>query len=601
MEGNLHPGRQIPIMQPLLWWVERGGNLFEKFQRGHPQQSIKLVRIFYQRYATLSRDPPLSFEQGGKRRRRTPSSFLPISIKNDTRFKVENGKVSTKRHFDQYTISIWAKNMVQRGGSTQEALRLLMNRMDSGRARHTTVLYNTALDICGHKGMLLEAGQIFHQMVAKNVRANDRTITSLLNCIAEHSIGLPFADKNYYTNSLLSPQSGDTMELKDSELPGLAAFRIVNKREAAELAIKLYSSWIEYSKATLHPFNALLKVLWRTGSGDLLSFIFPVNNSKGENQNDDYSSGVVWMPPKTDVVSYTTAILACQFNLAQTFPTVINYWKAFLHSKIPIDSGIISAILSVLHRELCNSKVRLPRVSLESRRGILLEVGGILSDQLEKVPVKTSNLFLNVALGLGCYELGLKYWNLKLYPILVNNSSMVKSKGSINEETILLLFSHYMKVGNASEVLNAFEMFQRRFGMHVSTRLLNLTLASCRRLNDSRVQVQRLFETFCKKFRTVTPDSETLYQLLLATSENTSLTRSSSSGSSSSDLANYTRITIDWFSKKHPDIIREIKTDPSRRKILDRIRRAYNSDGYNSNSNSSATSSNSNTGSNKEE
>jgi hypothetical protein len=73
------------------------------------------------------------------------------------------GRKANSRYFDAHTVSIFAENMARRGSSPNEAIRAIMNRMDRGRARHRPELYNTALDICGHNGMLMDAATILHK------------------------------------------------------------------------------------------------------------------------------------------------------------------------------------------------------------------------------------------------------------------------------------------------------------------------------------------------------------------------------------------------------------------------------------------------------
>lgn len=69
-----------------------------------------------------------------------------------------------KRRFDEHTVSIWAQSMVQRGASPKDAIRMILNRIDLGRAKPTTALFNTAIDICGHEGLLVDAGQLLHRV-----------------------------------------------------------------------------------------------------------------------------------------------------------------------------------------------------------------------------------------------------------------------------------------------------------------------------------------------------------------------------------------------------------------------------------------------------
>lgn len=77
---------------------------------------------------------------------------------------VATGGKGKNRFFDAHTTSIWARNMAQRGAPPSEAIQMVLNRMDKKGIGHRPELYNTAMDICGHNGMLLEAAQILHKV-----------------------------------------------------------------------------------------------------------------------------------------------------------------------------------------------------------------------------------------------------------------------------------------------------------------------------------------------------------------------------------------------------------------------------------------------------
>lgn len=89
----------------------------------------------------------------------------------------EGGKKQTRR-FDAHTYSIWAKEMAKRG-KPDEAISLLENvivkkkgnpRMvvEEGKVirdpRPSNVIFNTAIDVCGHAGKFNKAWTIFNDV-----------------------------------------------------------------------------------------------------------------------------------------------------------------------------------------------------------------------------------------------------------------------------------------------------------------------------------------------------------------------------------------------------------------------------------------------------
>ncbi|PJF17091.1 hypothetical protein PSACC_03111 [Paramicrosporidium saccamoebae] len=448
----------------------------------------------------------------------------------------------TARYFDPHTVSIWAENMSRRGASPAEAVRLILNRMDMGRARHRPELYNTALDICGHNGMLMDSARILHKMVGSNVRPNERTITSVLNAIAEYVQKSRLED---------SSSTGNIDVQKNSEgFPGLEAFQLKSKRDAAQLAIKLYASWIEHSPNVVrkHPFNALLKVLWRSGAADLLPSVFPTDGSNTE-----------WVPDKPDIITYTTAILACQ-NDPNATNSAVAYWIAFQKSDIKADTGIIMAILVAMQSELRFMRAPIPKAELTVRRGLLASLCALL--QPLDVPVNTSNVFLDVAHRLRCLNLGFQFWEQKILPILASNQSAIKSKQHFNEGTLVHVFQIMIRLDNASQIFPLFDKLQSVYGMHLSTRLLNVMLLAARRAGDRR-RPQRLFNRFVQNAASVMPDQRTLYQLLLNISEDTGLPKMMGKEQA--------KKIHDWFATRCPAVLKEAKNDTKIQWLLTKL------------------------------
>lgn len=77
-------------------------------------------------------------------------------------------RVKAKRPFDAYTWSIWAKNMSERG-KTDEAVSMLENviaqkKLGGGTEAGPRVLFNTAIDACGHAGKFNRAWSLFNDV-----------------------------------------------------------------------------------------------------------------------------------------------------------------------------------------------------------------------------------------------------------------------------------------------------------------------------------------------------------------------------------------------------------------------------------------------------
>jgi pentatricopeptide repeat protein len=442
-------------------------------------------------------------------------------------------KERKKRFFDPHTVSIWAQNMARRNGATKEALGLILNRMESRRAGHTTALYNSALDICGHGGRLLDSARIMHQMIAKNVRPNERTITSILNAIAEYTRNLPLEYR--------AENSTKGIPEEKEDFPGLKVFKVKSKTEAVQLGIKLYASWLENSKPSLYPFNALLKILWRGEGGQLLLSLFPLekggvnydyDHDHDHDRDHGYGGGEVmkrdslpaWMPMNLDIVTFSTAILACQSH-SEPFQMAMEYWRAFRETGIECDAGILHSLLVVIDRELSNLPSRMPLEKLELRRKVLRNVQGLLIEMKGAIspPVETTNTFMDLSFQLGCYELGISYWQDSLLPILEESQSFAKSKRFVNDRTVALLFEQMIKVGRAQDSIDLSSTLHKRYGMHITAEILNSLLTACRRIGD-RELAERLFQRHVQAIgTTITPNVETIYQLLLVIAEDTHL------------------------------------------------------------------------------
>lgn len=74
--------------------------------------------------------------------------------------------LSSSKKFDAHTYSIWATEMSRRG-KPEEALRMLENVLQERKVPRDnfTVMYNTAIDICGHHGKFNRAWKLFNDVL----------------------------------------------------------------------------------------------------------------------------------------------------------------------------------------------------------------------------------------------------------------------------------------------------------------------------------------------------------------------------------------------------------------------------------------------------
>ena len=392
-----------------------------------------------------------------------------------------NGPVKT-RFFDEHTISIWAQNMVKRGGEPTNAIQMILNRMDSGKAHHTTELYNSALDICGHFGLLSEAASILHKMIAKNVRTDERTVSSLLNAMAEHARTLPLWGKDTPTEVSTASETEET-----ATLPAIEAFALSTKEQAVKLAIKVYASWVEHSlrarQLPVEPFNALLKVLWRCqeAGAKVLPRIFP--------HQVDAKSGT-WIPNTPDVISYTTAILAAQYCPERPFDTAFRYWTAFLASKgswEEMDSKMMLAMLVALQKDLFGrakaGPLHMDKELILSRREFLEKIM-TRCQEMPAVNVRISNVLLNVAGLLGCYQKGIEYWKAKCAPLLQGKASMRAVADFVNEETVANYVALLSKSDQQDEALNLVTHLMTTKSLLMNAAIYNILLFIHRKRGD---------------------------------------------------------------------------------------------------------------------
>ena len=71
----------------------------------------------------------------------------------------------SSRRFDSHTWSIWAQQMAKRG-NVEDAVRMLENAVAERKipSDQAQVLFNTAINICGHEGKYNRAWGLFNDV-----------------------------------------------------------------------------------------------------------------------------------------------------------------------------------------------------------------------------------------------------------------------------------------------------------------------------------------------------------------------------------------------------------------------------------------------------
>lgn len=117
-----------------------------------------------------------------------------------------------------------------------------------------------------------------NKMISREVHPNKRTLTSLLNAIAEHSRSLAMAKNE---KPLTRVEEWRNLKITDE------SFDVTDSASAMNLAVNLYSSWREHllegsgesGESSLNSFNTLLKVCFTTKQPHFIHRIFPIPKS----------------------------------------------------------------------------------------------------------------------------------------------------------------------------------------------------------------------------------------------------------------------------------------------------------------------------------
>lgn len=330
-----------------------------------------------------------------------------------------------KRPFDAHTMSIWSRNIAIRGSDPKAGLQLLRRRLADGRLPPTTPVYNTALSICGREGWTEECGKLLTEMVARNVRSDERTICSILKSIAIKATMIK-------DESAIEPLVGE-IEGSFTELPGIEAFTLKKKADAIKLALQLYRSWMGFTggSPSLLPFNGTLNVLAKCRDTNNLQLLLPFRGSCPSK----------WCPESTlDVITFTTAIMTCgsNFNLGR------RYWqRGKEHLKGLLDDEIVSAIAWCLLSELFQSGKAMETNQLNDRRHFVDE---LLKDAsiLNQLSATSAGNLMTLAVKLRLFNEGARLWEQKIQPI-------DKDDNGVNKHSIRAMLLIYEKLGRPEQ------------------------------------------------------------------------------------------------------------------------------------------------------
>lgn len=326
-------------------------------------------------------------------------------------------------------------------------------------------------------------------MIAKNSHPNERSITSILNSIANWSklnpltktdpiIAVDLQKKSLDSHVEREPKDSSAVKLNSKDISSFrvesaasndqelnsemdhneksrSEFNPKNRIEAMELAQKLYASWKSYcsqNKVALnvHPFNALLKVVHCTRQPQLLSTLLPPTPP---------TPSII---PTPDVISYTTAMLICgSMSPPAGFHALCQYFEAMQKNQISIDQGAISAALIALEHQL-----RLK--SMPEMIHFLLKLANMHMRDNGESRASTSNRLIRLLTIFGKKQQVLSLWNEKLEPSMRVGDGISYEKarrsGGIDEFTVV-------GVANCMTPPHAIDFFLKLIkqgGMHVS-------------------------------------------------------------------------------------------------------------------------------------
>lgn len=452
-------------------------------------------------------------------------------------------KPKIHRKADDISYSIWAKDVIKRGGNLNDALAIIEERVlktpttSPTAATTKTSLLNSAIDMCGHAGNLKEASRILSLMEAKGIRRDERTLCSLLNAIATFSQNLP-KDFGAIANDGHSVIISDKKEEDETGLrsieqtTSLSPFKEPeNKTEAMRLAITLYSTFLQRSRTqkaadqltTKTPalFNTFLKTIWKCDMAPvLLPSIFPPPPPLESERTAKTTQ-------PTDITTYTTAIMAYNSAIRDVHRTeqekremlaiAISYFTSY---KGTVDSAMMMAVLLCIKGRLWGldlgvgggasdrlpMKAGNPELLMEKKmiyRFLAEKVAPLLRDMfaLSTLPVPTMNTFLSIMGRLkgvvGVSVSGCKEWREEIWKE-IGECESIKRSSKIDSETITLL--GYVVLRNKEcplVIMDSIDGAKERGGLHISLSLMKLYfLAALSTPSDKITAANRCWKLF---------------------------------------------------------------------------------------------------------
>lgn len=455
-----------------------------------------------------------------------------LIIANKSKPALAKGSSRIVRQPDDISFSIWAQDVIKRGGNLKDALSIIEERIlktssttPSTYASKTSLL-NSAIDMCGHAGNLQEASRILSLMEAKGIHKDERTICSLINAVATFSKPLP---KHI---AVLNENENDNNDEESSTL--LSPFKEPkNKTEAMRLAITIYSKFLQSVKKSTGLgiptsssilFNCLLKAVWRCDMAPLiLPSIFPPP-----------SSTTVISKQEVDITTFTTAILAYNSAIRDSqrseeekreFLSIA--FEYFTSYKGKVDTALVMSILLCIKGRLWGmsgikdglSSVSVPLSDPESKME-KFKISRFLNENITPIiedlfplglPINTLNTFLSIQGRLkGCGEV----MSPKLREMIWNNiksCESIKKSSSIDPETITLLGYVELRYKECPmTILDSIDQAKKIGGLHISLPIIKLYfLASLNLLNQGKSMTSSPIDRCWKMFEQIVLSPQT--------------------------------------------------------------------------------------------
>lgn len=341
---------------------------------------------------------------------------------------VKGAGTGGKRKFDAHTWSIWANNLSKQG-KHEEALSMLENAIDKNRmgTDQYLVLYNSAIDICGHVGKFGRAWKIFNDMKKRSIKPSERGTVSLLNSLAE-SI---------------------SRRIQSEKIDEEAIWQQVLKIIGSET--KEFSPYI---------LNGLMKVCSRLESREKFEKIFPLTKP----------------PQAADAISFTTALnFTARHGSYEDCLVLLN--EMYERDLVPVENDITAILLSI-------------RVEIMARKGKWSEEFKSLQlDRCQDVMAlidptmipskKFTSVLLEVFMKLHSWKDAVKYINSRLIPLLEDSKSLKALDTHFDPYVFSLILTCLAHTGEAKETFSFFELLIAK-KHHVRAEDIDALLLACK-------------------------------------------------------------------------------------------------------------------------